>query len=312
MKEEKKATRQSYGEALLELGKFNKNVVVLDADLAGATKSGIFQKEFPNRFFDMGIAEQNMMATAAGMATCGKIPFASTFAVFATGRAYDQIRNSICYPNLNVKICGSHAGVTVGEDGATHQMLEDINIMKCLPNMNVICPSDDVQTKWAVKEMAEINGPCYIRTCRLASNIIYEENQEFELGKAVQFGDGTDATVFATGICVSEALKAMDILKEKNINIRVIDMFSLKPIDRDIIIKSAKETKNLISVEDHSVIGGLGSIIADVLSEEYPSKLVKLGVKDRFGESGKATVLMEKFEIDSTAIVKKVEELMEK
>ena len=312
MKEEKKATRQSYGEALLELGKSNKNVVVLDADLAGATKSGIFQKEFPNRFFDMGIAEQNMMATAAGMATCGKIPFASTFAVFATGRAYDQIRNSICYPNLNVKICGSHAGVTVGEDGATHQMLEDINIMKCLPNMNVICPSDDVQTKWAVKEMAEINGPCYIRTCRLASNIIYEENQEFELGKAVQFGDGTDATVFATGICVSEALKAMDILKEKNINIRVIDMFSLKPIDRDIIIKSAKETKNFISVEDHSVIGGLGSIIADVLSEEYPSKLVKMGVKDRFGESGKATVLMEKFEIDSTAIVKKVEELMEK
>ena len=312
MKEEKKATRQSYGEALLELGKSNKNVVVLDADLAGATKSGIFQKEFPNRFFDMGIAEQNMMATAAGMATCGKIPFASTFAVFATGRAYDQIRNSICYPNLNVKICGSHAGVTVGEDGATHQMLEDINIMKCLPNMNVICPSDDVQTKWAVKEMAEINGPCYIRTCRLASNIIYEENQEFELGKAVQFGDGTDATVFATGICVSEALKAMDILKEKNINIRVIDMFSLKPIDMDIIIKSAKETKNLISVEDHSVIGGLGSIIADVLSEEYPSKLVKMGVKDRFGESGKATVLMEKFEIDSTAIVKKVEELMEK
>lgn len=312
MKEEKKATRQSYGEALLELGKSNKNVVVLDADLAGATKSGIFQKEFPNRFFDMGIAEQNMMATAAGMATCGKIPFASTFAVFATGRAYDQIRNSICYPNLNVKICGSHAGVTVGEDGATHQMLEDINIMKCLPNMKVICPSDDVQTKWAVKEMAEINGPCYIRTCRLASNIIYDENQEFELGKAVQFGDGTDATAFATGICVSEALKAMDILKEKNINIRVIDMFSLKPIDRDIIIKSAKETKNLISVEDHSVIGGLGSIIADVLSEEYPSKLVKMGVEDRFGESGKATVLMEKFEIDSTAIVKKVEELMEK
>lgn len=312
MKEEKKATRQSYGEALLKLGKSNKNVVVLDADLAGATKSGIFQKEFPNRFFDMGIAEQNMMATAAGMATCGKIPFASTFAVFATGRAYDQIRNSICYPNLNVKICGSHAGVTVGEDGATHQMLEDINIMKCLPNMKVICPSDDVQTKWAVKEMAEINGPCYIRTCRLASNIIYDENQEFELGKAVQFGDGTDATVFATGICVSEALKAMEILKEKNINIRVVDMFSLKPIDKDIIIKSAKETKNLISIEDHSVIGGLGSIIADVLSKEYPAKLVKMGIKDRFGESGKAIVLMEKFEIDSTAIVKKVEELMEK
>lgn len=312
MKEEMKATRQSYGEALCELGKNNKNVVVLDADLAGATKSEIFKKEFPTRFFDMGIAEQNMMATAAGMATCGKIPFASTFAVFATGRAYDQIRNSICYPNLNVKICGSHAGVTVGEDGTTHQMLEDINIMKGLPNMKVFCPSDDVQTKWLVEKMANIYGPCYIRTCRLSSNIIYENNQEFEIGKAIQFGDGTDATVFATGICVAEALKAMGILKEKNINIRVIDMFSLKPIDKDIIIRSARETKNLISVEDHSVIGGLGSIIADVLSEEYPKKLVKMGVKDRFGESGKAKLLMEKFEIDSKSIAKKIEDVIGK
>ena len=306
------ATRQSYGEKLAELGEKNRKIVVLDADLSGATKTNIFAKKFPDRFIDVGIAEQNMFGIAAGLSTFGKIPYASTFAMFAAGRGYDQIRNSICYPKLNVKICATHAGITVGEDGATHQMLEDINIMKCLPNMKVICSSDDVQTKWAVKEMAEINGPCYIRTCRLASNIIYEENQEFELGKAVQFGDGTDATVFATGICVSEALKAMDILKEKNINIRVIDMFSLKPIDRDIIIRSAKETKNLISVEDHSVIGGLGSIIADVLSEEYPSKLVKMGVKDRFGESGKATVLMEKFEIDFTAIVKVVEKLMEK
>lgn len=312
MREEMKATRQSYGEALCELGKNNKNVVVLDADLAGATKSEIFKKEFPMRFFDMGIAEQNMIATAAGMATCGKIPFASTFAVFATGRAYDQIRNSICYPNLNVKICGSHAGVTVGEDGATHQMLEDINIMKGLPNMRVFCPSDDVQTKWLVEKMANIYGPCYIRTCRLSSNIIYENNQEFEIGKAIQFGDGTDATVFATGICVAEALKAMEFLKEKNINIRVIDMFSLKPIDKDIIIKSAKETKNLISVEDHSVIGGLGSIIADVLAEEYPKKLVKMGVKDRFGESGKATLLMERFEIDSKSITKKIEDIIGK
>ena len=312
MKEEKIATRQSYGETLVKLGEKFENIVVLDADLSTATKTIGFAKRFPNRFFDCGIAEANMISIAAGMATTGKVPFASTFAVFACGRAYDQIRNSVCYPNLNVKICATHSGITVGEDGATHQMLEDISMMRTLPNMKVLSPSDDVQTKWAVKEMAEINGPCYIRTCRLASNIIYEENQEFELGKAVQFGDGTDATVFATGICVSEALKAMDILKEKNINIRVIDMFSLKPIDRDIIIKSAKETKNLISVEDHSVIGGLGSIIADVLSEEYPSKLVKMGVKDRFGESGKATVLMEKFEIDSTAIVKMVEELMEK
>ena len=304
MKEEKKATRQSYGEALLELGKSNKNVVVLDADLAGATKSGIFQKEFPNRFFDMGIAEQNMMATAAGMATCGKIPFASTFAVFATGRAYDQIRNSICYPNLNVKICGSHAGVTVGEDGATHQMLEDINIMKCLPNMKVICPSDDVQTKWAVKEMAEINGPCYIRTCRLASNIIYDENQKFEVGKAVQIGDGTDGTIFATGVTVSEAIKAQENLKQKGINIRVVDVHTIKPIDKETIIKCAKETQKLISIEDHNIIGGLGSAISEVLTDEYPCKLIRLGIKDTFGKSGKAEELMKYFGITADDIEK--------
>ncbi len=307
MKEERKATRQSYGEALKDLGKENSRVVVLDADLAGATKSDIFKKEFPERFFDIGIAEQDMIGTAAGMATCGKIPFASTFAVFATGRAYDQIRNSVCYPNLNVKICGSHAGVTVGEDGATHQMLEDINIMKGLPNMTVFCPSDDVQTKWVVKEASKINGPCYIRTCRLASNIIYEENQEFEVGKAVQIGDGTDVTVFATGVCVSEAIKAKEKLKEKGIHIRVVDMHTIKPVDKDMIIKCAKETKRLISVEDHSIIGGLGSIIADVLCENYPTTLTKMGVKDRFGESGKAQELMAKFEIDCDAIVREIE-----
>jgi len=307
MKEERKATRQSYGEALKDLGKENSRVVVLDADLAGATKSDIFKKEFPERFFDIGIAEQDMIGTAAGMATCGKIPFASTFAVFATGRAYDQIRNSVCYPNLNVKICGSHAGVTVGEDGATHQMLEDINIMKGLPNMTVFCPSDDVQTKWVVKEASKINGPCYIRTCRLASNIIYEENQEFEVGKAVQIGDGTDVTVFATGVCVSEAIKAKEKLKEKGIHIRVVDMHTIKPVDKDMIIKCAKETKRLISVEDHSIIGGLGSIIADVLCENYPTTLTKMGVKDRFGESGKAQELMTKFEIDCDAIVREIE-----
>lgn len=307
MREEKKATRQSYGEALRELGKENSNVVVLDADLAGATKSDIFKKEFPERFFDIGIAEQDMIGTAAGMATCGKIPFASTFAVFATGRVYDQIRNSVCYPNLNVKICGSHAGVTVGEDGATHQMLEDINIMKGLPNMTVFCPSDDVQTKWVVKEASKINGPCYIRTCRLASNIIYEENQRFEVGKAVQIGEGTDATVFATGVCVAEAIKAKEELEKKGIHIRVIDVHTIKPIDKDMIIKCAKETKRLISVEDHSIIGGLGSVIADVLCENYPVILTKMGVKDRFGESGKAQELMVKFEIDCDAIVREIE-----
>lgn len=307
MKEDKKATRQSYGEALRALGRVNKDVVVLDADLAGATKSDIFQKEFPERFFDMGISEQDMIGTAAGMSTCGKIPFASTFAVFAAGRAYDQIRNSVCYPNLNVKICGSHAGVTVGEDGATHQMLEDINMMKALPNMTVFCPSDDVQTKWIVNEASKIKGPCYIRTCRLTVNGIYDENQKFEIGKAVQIGDGTDATVFATGVCVSEALKAKEELREKGVDIRVVDVHTLKPIDEDMIIKCAKETKRLISVEDHSIIGGLGSIIADVLTEKYPCSLTKMGVKDRFGESGKATELMHKFEIDSDAIVKEIE-----
>ncbi len=304
MKEDKIPTRQSYGESLVVLGKSNKDVVVLDADLAGATKSELFKNEFPERFLDMGIAEQDMIGTAAGMATCGKIPYASTFAVFAAGRAYDQIRNSVCYPNLNVKICGSHAGVTVGEDGATHQMLEDINMMKALPNMKVFCPSDDTQTRWLVNEVSKVDGPCYIRTARLASPIIYDENEKFEIGKAIQIGDGEDGTIFATGICVSEAIKAQEELKEKGINVRVIDMFSLKPADKDMILKCATETKKLVSVEDHSIIGGLGSIIADVLTENQPTKLVKLGVKDRFGESGKGKELLEKFEIDSKAIVK--------
>lgn len=308
MKDEKKATRQSYGEALREVGMKNKDIVVLDADLAGATKSDIFKKEFPDRFFDMGISEQDMITTAAGMASCGKIPFASTFAVFAAGRAYDQIRNSICYPNLNVKICGSHAGVTVGEDGATHQMLEDINLMKGLPNMKVFSPSDDVQTKWIVEEMLNIKGPCYIRTARLASNIIYDDGEKFDGKKSVQFGEGTDATVFATGICVSEALKAQVELEKAGINIRVIDMFSLKPIDEEVIVKAAKETKKLISVEDHNIIGGLGSIIADVLVQKYPAKLLKMGIHDRFGESGKAIELLGKFQIDCNAIVNKVKE----
>lgn len=312
MKEEKKATRQSYGEALKELGKVNKDIVVFDADLAGATKSDIFKKEFPERFFDMGISEQDMITTAAGISTCGKIPFASTFAVFAAGRAYDQIRNSVCYPNLNVKICGSHAGVTVGEDGATHQMLEDINLMKGIPNMKVFCPSDDIQTKWIVEEMSKISGPCYIRTARLSTPIIYDEKERFDNKKSVQFGEGKDATIFAIGVCVSEALKAQETLLKAGIDVRVVDMFSLKPIDEDVIIRSANETKMLISVEDHSVIGGLGSIIADVLAEKNPAKLVKMGIKDRFGESGNAVELMKKFEIDSEAIINKVKEELNK
>lgn len=302
----KKATRQSYGEALLELGKENKNIVVFDADLSTATKTNIFAKEFPERFYDMGIAEQNMISTAAGMSTCGKIPYASTFAVFAAGRAYDQIRNSVCYPKLNVKICATHAGVTVGEDGATHQMLEDISLMRTLPNMTVLSTSDDVQTKWAVKEISKINGPVYLRLSRLATPIIYDENQKFEIGKAVQIGEGTDATIFATGVTVSEAIKAQEILESKGIKVRVVDIHTVKPIDKDMIIKCAKETKKLISVEDHNVIGGLGSAISEVLTEEYPVKLLRMGINDTFGKSGKATELMNYFGINAENIVEKV------
>lgn len=300
------ATRESYGKALVELGKKNKNVVVLDADLAGATKTNMFAKEFKDRFFDMGIAEANMMATAAGFATCGKIPYASTFAVFAAGRAYDQIRNSICYPNLNVKICATHCGVTVGEDGATHQMIEDISLMRTLPNMTVMSVSDDIQARWAVEEISKIKGPVYLRLARMATPIIYNENTKFEIGKAVQIGEGTDSTIFATGVTVAEALKAQEMLKEKGINIRVVDIHTIKPIDKDMIIECAKETKKLISIEDHNIIGGLGSAISEVLTENYPTKLIRLGIKDTFGKSGKAEELMKYFGITADDIIKKI------
>ena len=305
MLDKKVATRQSYGEALKELGMKNENIVVLDADLAEATKTSIFAKEFPNRFFDMGIAEQNMIGTAAGLATCGKIPYASTFAVFAAGRAYDQIRNSVCYPNLNVKICATHAGITVGEDGATHQMIEDISMMRTLPNMTVISTSDDTQTKWAVEEISKIQGPVYLRLCRLATPVIYENKDDFKIGKAVQIGDGEDATIFATGVTVSEALKAKEALKMQGINVRVVDIHTIKPIDKEMIIKCAQETKMLISVEDHNVIGGLGSAISEVLVQEYPCKLEMMGIQDTFGKSGKAEELLSYYKIDSKAIIEK-------
>ncbi len=301
--EKKIATRQSYGEALAELGKENEKIVVLDADLSTATKTSIFAKEFPNRFFDVGIAEQDLMGTAAGFATCGKIPYASTFAVFAAGRAYDQVRNSICYPNLNVKICATHAGVTVGEDGATHQMLEDIGMMRALPNMTVVSPSDDIQTKWLIKEISEIEGPVYVRLSRVATPVIYEENQKFEIGKAIQFGKGTDCTIFATGVTVSEALKAKEILEKEGKYVRVVDLHTIKPIDKEMIIKCANETEKLISVEDHGIIGGIGSAISEVLTEYCPKKLIRLGVNDTFGKSGKAYELMHYFNIDADGII---------
>lgn len=301
------ATRQSYGEALVSLGKENDQVVVLDADLSGATKTNFFAKEFPKRFFNVGIAEQNLMATAAGLSTFGKIPYASTFAVFAAGRAYEQIRTSICYPNLNVKICATHAGITVGEDGATHQMLEDLSLMRTLPNMTVLSTSDDTQTRWAVKEIAKIQGPVYLRLCRLATPVIYDEGEKFEIGKAVQIGEGTDGTVIATGVTVAEAIQAKEELAKEGIQIRVLDMHTIKPIDREAIVKAAKETKKIVTVEDHNIIGGLGSAVCEVLAEEYPTKVTRMGIHDCFGKSGPAEALMKEFGIDQTAIKQQFE-----
>ncbi len=304
--DKKIATRQSYGEAVAELGERNENIVVLDADLSEATKTCIFAKKFPNRFFEMGISEQDMLSTAAGLAASGLTAYASTFAIFAAGRAYDQIRNSICYPKLNVKICATHAGVTVGEDGATHQMLEDINLMRGLPNMKVMSVSDDTQTRWAVEEIAKINGPVYLRLGRYATPVIYDENQKFEIGKGIQIGDGTDATVIATGICVSEAIIAQEQLKQEGINIRVVDIHTIKPIDRELIVKCAKETKKIITIEDHSIIGGLGTAVCEVLSEEYPTKVIRMGVNDTFGTSAPAKELVEYFKLDSKAIIEMI------
>lgn len=300
------ATRQSYGEALAELGEKNNDIVVFDADLSKATKTSIFAKKFPNRFFDMGIAEQDMMGTAAGISTFGKIPYVSTFAVFAAGRAYDQIRSGICYPKLNVKICATHSGITVGEDGATHQMLEDIGLMRGLPNMTVLCTSDDTQTRWAVEEISKVNGPVYLRMCRLATPVIYDTTQKFEIGKAIQIGTGKSATVFATGAVVAEAIRAKEELEKQGIEIRVVDIHTIKPIDKEMIIKCAKETEKLISIEDHSIINGLGTTIAEVLTEQYPAKLIRMGIKDEFGKSGKATELLEYYGLTAENIIKNI------
>lgn len=306
-----KATRESYGEALIDLGEKYKDIVVLDADLATATKTIDFKKKFKERFFDIGIAEQDLLGTAAGLALGGKIPFASTFAIFATGRAYDQLRNSICYSNLNVKIAATHAGITVGEDGASHQSLEDIAITRAIPNLIVLSPSDDAQTKYLLEEAVKYNGPVYIRLTRPKTEEIYNKGEIFEIGKAVCHGNGTDATIIATGVTVSESLKAKEILKEKGIDVRVLDMHTIKPIDKEKIIKCAKETKKIITVEDHSIVGGLGSAVAEVLSEEYPKKITRIGIKDEFGMSGKWDELMKHYGLTSENIVKTVLETNE-
>lgn len=285
------ATGEAYGDALIELAKEHDDVLVLDADLAGATKTDKFQKEFPERHIDCGIAEQNMMGIAAGLSTCGKVPFASSFAMFAAGRAFEQIRNTIGYPHLNVKIGATHAGISVGEDGATHQCNEDIALMRTIPGMTIINPADAVEAKQAVKAAYEIDGPVYMRFGRLAAPVINDESYKFELGKGVKMREGNDVTIIATGLMVSSALEAADMLLKDGISAEVINIHTIKPIDKDIIIESAKKTGRVVTVEEHSVIGGLGDAVSDVLVSYHPTVQTKIGINDEYGHSGPALEL---------------------
>ena len=304
------ATRESFGKALADIE--DEDIVVLDADLSSSTKTDMFKEKYPSRFFELGISEADMIGTAAGMATCGKKPFVATFAAFATGRVYDQIRCSIAYPNLNVKIIGTHAGITVGEDGATHQMLEDINLMRAMPNMVVVSPSDDMQAKALIKQLAEYEGPAYVRLSRMKTPVIYEGLTEdnFEIGKGIQIGKGTDATIFATGDLLSEALKAQKLLKKANYDVRVVDIHTIKPIDEELIIKCAQETNKLYSLENHSITGGLGTAIAEVLCDNYPHQLPRFGMENEFGRSGTPADLLKYYKLDAESIVNKI--LLEK
>ncbi len=301
------ATRDSYGNALVELGKEHDNLVVLDADLAAATKTGVFKKVFPERHIDCGIAECNMMGIAAGIATTGKVPFASTFAMFAAGRAFEQVRNSIGYPHLNVKIGATHAGISVGEDGATHQCNEDLALMRTIPGMVVINPSDDVEAKAAVKAAYEYDGPVYLRFGRLAVPVINDNaDYKFELGKGVVLREGKDVTIVATGLCVSEALIAAELIAREGIEAKVVNIHTIKPLDEELIISCAKETGKIVTVEEHSIIGGLGSAVCDTLSAKYPTTVLKIGVNDVFGESGPAVELIKKYGLDGASIAEKV------
>ncbi len=301
------ATRESYGNALAELGKEHENLVVLDADLSGATKTGIFKKAFPERHINCGIAEGNMMSVAAGIATTGKVPFASTFAMFASGRAFEQVRNSIGYPHLNVKIGATHAGISVGEDGATHQCNEDIALMRTIPGMVVINPSDDVEAKAAVKAAYEHNGPVYLRFGRLAVPVINDNpDYKFEIGKGVVLREGSDVTIFATGLTVAESLQAAEKLAADGISAKVINIHTIKPLDKELVVAAAKATGKVVTVEEHSVIGGLGSAVCDLLSEVAPTKVMKIGINDVFGESGPAVELIKKYGLDADSIYTKV------
>lgn len=306
------ATREAYGKALVKLGQVNDNVVVLDADLSKSTKTNDFSKTFPERFFNMGIAEQNLIGSACGLATAGKIPFASTFAMFATGRAFEVIRNSVCYPKLNVKVCATHAGLTVGEDGASHESIEDVAIMRAIPNMTVLVPADDRETEQMIFEAAKYNGPMYVRLGRSAVPTILDENYKFEIGKGVVVREGNDATIIACGIMVNEAVLAHETLKEEGINVRVINMSTIKPIDRELIINAAKETKVIVTAEEHSIIGGLGSAVTEVVTEECPVVVKRVGVRDSFGESGKPAELLKKYGLTSSDIIASVKEAISK
>ena len=310
MLEKKVATRQSYGEALRDLGQKNKNIVVLDADLAAATKTGIFAKEFPERFFNVGIAEQDLMTTAAGLACTGKIPFVSTFAVFASGRAWEQIRNTICYSNLNVKIGATHGGITVGEDGASHQALEDIAIMRAIPNMTVIVPADEAETIAAVKYAAEINGPVYVRISRSNLPDVFESEHKFNFKKADVMKEGNDVTLITNGETLIETLNCAKMLEEKGISAEVINMPVVKPLDKETVVNSAKKTNRVITIENHSIIGGLGGAIAEVLSEEYPTKITRIGTNDEFGQSGTAKELVDFYGLTAEKLTEKITGLL--
>lgn len=307
------ATRESYGNALVELGAENPNVVVLDADLAAATKTGMFKKAYPDRHIDCGIAECNMMGVAAGLATTGKIPFVSSFAMFAAGRAFEQVRNSVGYPHLNVKIGATHAGITVGEDGATHQCNEDIALMRTIPGMVVMCPADDVEAKAAVKAAAEYEGPVYLRFGRAACPVINDRpDYQFEIGKGNVVREGSDVTIVATGICVGNALEAAEMLAADGISAEVINICTIKPLDEELIVKSAKKTGKVVTAEEHSVIGGLGSAVCDALCKSNPVPVKKIGMQDTFGESGSAAALVEKYQLDGKGIYAQVKEFLNK
>lgn len=306
---EKMATRQAYGEVLVKLGEENKNIVVLDADLSKSTMTTHFAGKFPERFFNMGISEQNLYGTAAGIALSGKVVFASTFAMFAAGRAFEIIRNSIAYTKANVKICATHAGVTVGEDGGSHQAIEDLALMRTIPGMIVLNPADGMSARKLIAKAAEINGPVYIRLGRAAVPGLYEEDANLEIGKGMCVAEGDDYTVVATGVMVNEAVMAAQMLAEEGISLRVIDMHTIKPIDQDILIKAAKETKGIVTAEEHSIIGGLGAAVAEVLSKHCPTRMAFVGVQDTFGESGKPAELLKKYNLTAEKIIEAVKEL---